>query len=320
MLSFLKFTTFNCFLHSLISKINSYIYFIFWATCHQKLIKDIRYSWNASHSSTINTIVFSKDRAMQLHALLSSFFDTKIGECGIIVIYTASTNEHRASYEDLVKIFGSRVKFVEHKNSSDFKNCLKLEVEYLPKGKLFFLVDDIIITEVIDYNLLSSLSLKNIIFSLRMGDHLNYSYVVGVNQPLPMSLKIEDNLLTWQWSKCLLEWGYPLSVDGHIFNSDEVLLWIQNFEFSSPSSFENSLQIMNHIYNKKQGVSFKKSRLFNIPANKVQNEVANLHGNIHQDNLLRYWNDGLAIDHSKMRGWNNYSVHEEIEFHYVKRS
>ena len=66
-------------------------------------------------------------------------------------------------------------------------------------------------------------------------------------------------------------------------------------------------------------MSFRKSRLFNIPANTVQNEVVNLHGAVHQDDLLQQWSDGLAIDHSQFGGLNNHSVHQEVEFKFIKR-
>lgn len=303
----------------LINRAKSFVKLYLWGIAHYSLIHQIRQSWKSKNYSNINTIVFSKDRAMQLHALLSSFFDTKIGECGIVVIYAASTVAHKKAYDEVTTIFQNRVKFVEQGAFSSFKNCLLHTVSSLPKGKIFFLVDDIVFTEIVDYRFLALLDLSDKIFSLRMGDHLDYSYVVASKQPLPEALEIQDGCLIWKWSEGSLDWGYPMSVDGHLFITAEVLLWIKNLEFSSPSSFENSLQIMKLIYNSKRGMSFRKSRLFNIPANKVQNEVANLHGAVHQDDLLQQWNDGLAIDHSQFGGLNNHSVHQEVEFKFIKR-
>ena len=66
-------------------------------------------------------------------------------------------------------------------------------------------------------------------------------------------------------------------------------------------------------------MSFRKSRIVNIPANKVQEEINNLHGAIHQDDLLQKWFDGLAIDYAQFRGWNNRSVHQEANFPFIKR-
>lgn len=281
--------------------------------------KEIRLAWQMSHPNSISAVVFSKDRAMQLHALLVSFFETKVGDCKIVVIYKSSTEAHKRAYEEVANIFGAKVKFVEQGCCAGFRDCLEQTVSQLPKGKIFFLVDDIVFTEIVDYQFLASLDVSETVFSLRMGEHLDYSYVVDSCQPLPKTLEIKDGYLTWQWDEGALDWGYPLSVDGHIFSTAEVLLWIKYFEFGSPSSFENSLQKLKHVYRHKRGMSFRKTRIVNIPANKVQDEVNNLHGTIHQDDLLLQWFDGMAIDPSKFRGWINHSVHQEADFHLIKR-
>jgi hypothetical protein len=250
---------------------------------------------------------------------LSSFFCTKKGDCGVVVLYAASSSAHKKAYDDVAAIFKRSVTFVEQRSSFDFRGCLNSIVSTLPPGELFFLVDDIIFTEEVDYNFLSSLDLTNTIFSLRMGEHLNYSYVVSSAQPLPKRVESDGRYLNWKWTEGELDWGYPLSVDGHVFLTSEVVLWIKYLSFKSPSSFESALQRLRHIYSRKQGMCYKKSRLFNIPANKVQNEIENLHGSFHQDDLLNKWENGFAIEHQNLRGWINQSVHEEVELHFIKR-
>jgi hypothetical protein len=291
-----------------------------WIARYASIIRKIQSSWRKDCPSVISAIVFSKDRAMQLHALLTSFFETKIGACGIVVIYKSSTADHKAAYDEIAKIFGDKITLVEQECYSAFQDCLEQIVYRLPRGKIFFLVDDIVFTEVVDYQFLASLDLSQTVFSLRMGEHLDYSYVIDACQPLPKSLVRTDRYLKWQWSEGRFDWGYPLSVDGHIFSTDEVRLWIKYMKFGSPSSFENSLQKLKLIYRKKNGLSFRKSRIVNIPANKVQDEVNNLHGTAHQDDLLRQWLDGMAIDHQKFRGWVNYSVHQQADFHLIRRA
>jgi hypothetical protein len=226
---------------------------------------------------------------------------------------------HKQAYEDIVKIFGGKVNFVEQDNYSSFRDCLELVISQLPSGNIFFLVDDIVFTELVDYEFLASLDVSDTVFSLRMGDHLDFSYVIDASQPLPNTLEYKDIYLRWQWHEGRLDWGYPLSVDGHVFSISEVLLWINCLNFGSPSSFENELQKLRYIYRYKHGMSFRKSRIVNIPANRVQDEINNVHGSIHQDYLLQKWFDGMAIDHRKFRGWVNRSVHQEANFHLIKR-
>jgi len=296
-----------------------YIKTYIWHFTNFFLIKKIQNIQLYKSGSEINAVIFSKDRAIQLHALLSSFFDTKIGECGAVVIYVASTEAHKKAYDEVAIIFQKRVKFVEEVLFPSFKSCLVHTVSGFSSGKVFFLVDDILFTEMVDYQFLSSLDLAETIFSLRMGEHLTYSYVLASKQPLPKSLEFKKDYLTWKWREGLFDWGYPLSVDGHIFSIPEVLLWSIHLKYSSPSSFEGSLQRLRSIYLFKRGMSFRKSRLVNIPANRVQSEVDNFHGLVHQDDLLQKWNDQLAINHSKFIGWNNYSVHQEADFEFVRR-
>ena len=267
----------------------------------------------------ISAVIFSKDRVMQLHALLESFFSTKIGECKIIVIYAASSNDHQKAYSEVEILYKDRVVFVNQNNFSSFKNCLVDVIASIHSGKIFFLVDDIIFTEEVDYQGLASLNLHNIIFSLRMGQNLTYSYVVSREQPLPTFLVDEDGNLKWNWVDAILDWRYPLSVDGHIFNAAEVFLWAKHLDYISPSSFESAMQLLLFIYRNKSGMCFKKSRIVNIPANKVQNEVANLHGEIHQDDLLHLWNKGFMINYQKLRGWKNNSVHQMCDFEFIPR-
>ncbi len=313
-----KFRNINKLFKKIINEINSYYRSFLCEFYLHKLYKKKKLSKNQV-SYKISAIVFSKDRAMQLHALLNSFFDTKIGECNINVIYYYSNELHKKSYNQLRLFFRNKVNFIAENNCESFQLCLKKVIDKIPNGKIFFLVDDIIFTETVDYGFLSSLDLSKIIFSLRMGLHLRYSYVVDSPQPLPENF-IQDNfLLRWKWSNGKLDWGYPLSVDGHIFMIDDVSVWVNYLHFNSPSSFESALQKLKHVYHFKDGMSFTKARIVNIPANKVQSEVDNYHGSIHQDKLLELWLDGKAIDYKKFRGWSNTSVHEEANFNFIKR-
>ncbi len=270
--------------------------------------------------ASIAGVVFSKDRAMQLDLLLRSFFETKIGECSLKIIYAYSSEEHKKSYEKLCSIYGAKAQFISEVEFFGFKKCLEKIILELSTGKVFFLVDDIVFTEPVDYDYLSTLDISNTIFSLRMGANLSFSYVVNSVQPLPKDIKSTNGvLLKWKWRNGLFDWAYPLSVDGHIFSTLEVLTWIKCLDFKSPSSFENSLQNIKFLYRHKDGLCFTKSRLVNVPANKIQNEIANQHGSIHQDKLLQLWLDGMIIDYAKLRGLKNNSVHQEVDFSFIKR-
>ncbi|MBT8563237.1 hypothetical protein G6710_02045 [Polynucleobacter paneuropaeus] len=267
----------------------------------------------------ITTIIFSKNRAVQLYALMNSLLDTKIGNCNVIVIYQATTPEHALSYEEVRKLIGDQAVFYDQNLYSSFKNCLINVLKNNQSRKIFFLVDDIIFTEKVNYRELEKIDSSRYIFSLRMGAQLRYSYVVQKSQSLPQFIQNSNKYLLWHWLNGDFEWGYPLSVDGHLFNYHEVLIWASCLKYSAPNSLEIAMQNLRPYYLFKLGACFKKSVIVNIPANKVQDEVANLHGSIHQDELLAAWQKGLCIDFKKFRGFINTSAHQEAEFSLVNK-
>lgn len=302
------------------NKLKRFLYAYIWVVSNLRFVLQLRLIWRQELHNNISTIVFSKDRALQLHSLLRSFFLMKRGTCSIVVLYAASNAAHEKAYEELEILFQGKVYFVKEALPGRFAHYLSQALDLLPCGRLFFLVDDIIFINDVDYDHLSQVDTLNTVFSLRMGNHLTHSYVIDKPQPLPTNLRVCDDFLYWRWGEGVYEWGYPLSVDGHIFSTLEVALWIKNLRFFSPTSFENSLQPMRNIYKRKLGKSFVSARLVNIPANKVQTENTNLHGLMHQDELLNKWEQGFIIDHTKLSGYVNSSAHEEIEFSFIKRT
>ena len=51
----------------------------------------------------LNGIIFSMDRALQLCALLESYYENVVNPVRLIVIYKASSIEHLRSYQELIK-------------------------------------------------------------------------------------------------------------------------------------------------------------------------------------------------------------------------
>lgn len=283
-----------------------------------KLYKNIIISHSNVKDNSIGTIIFSMDRAIQLDALLRSLFINKIGECKVIVIYKASNHEHKQAYKEVIEKFKDSVKFKEEDNNP-FKDLVLNSIDKLNTDKIFFLVDDIIFTHQVDFDSLVKVDTNKYIFSLRMGNHLNYSYVVNKVQKLPKFINKDENYIYWNWNKSELDWAYPLSVDGHIFNRLEIKALIEFCNFKAPNSLEESLQIEKELFSHKIGMSCAQARIVNNPCNKVQDEVRNLHGSFHQNDLLKLWQENKQIDISKLQGYINKSVHEDIEFEFEDR-
>jgi len=109
-----------------------------------------------------------------------------------------------------------------------------------------------------------------------------------------------------------MDWNYPLSVDGHFFARREMAAMAALISFDAPNSFENQLQIFRPWFLNRYGIGYKKSKIMNIPCNRVQTEVNNLSGNIDAAEMLAQWQQGYQIDYKKLFGMINESVHQEI--------
>ncbi len=270
-------------------------------------------------SNIYEFIIFSKDRPTQLNLLLESLNINVEGSYVVKVLYATSDFSYKIAYTELEKIhsFNDNISFYEEQKS--FKSSLISIISVVKSSRVFFLVDDIIFKEKINLSTLDSINTFKYVFSLRNGVNLNYSYVVQKKQSLPSFVKYNDELLSWKINEGELDWSYPLSVDGHLFSFNEVNFWVRYLEYNAPNTFEMKMQIFNFIYKKKLGLCFNKSIIFNNPCNKVQSEVNNLHGSVHQEKLLEFWNQGFKINYNTLNKYNNRSVHEEVEFKLVKR-
>jgi hypothetical protein len=268
-------------------------------------------------------IIFSMDRALQLHALLSSYFDNVQEPLPVHVLYRTSSPMHQKAYEEVFAIFQERrITAVVQESTESFKKQLIQILGFLESSKVLFLVDDIIFIENVDIHDFAKFDTRTTIPSLRMGANLKRAYTVQQNQLLPpflpQAIKDQDKLC-WVWADGEYDWGYPLSVDGHLFSTQEISILANHTNFHSPNTFEDNLQAWAKYYKTRYGICYKKSRIVNIPANRVQNDINNIHGSVHQDYLLEQWLLGMQLDYRTLYGMKNISAHQEIELHLIRR-
>lgn len=275
-----------------------------------------------SSAGTVECIIFSKDRALQLHALLSSFMENTGFAGPIHVLYYTSTPRHQRSYEELMMTFPGKLNFIKQSSCTSFRNDLLAILDAVKSEKIFFLVDDVVFIEKVDLADFAKFDTDKVIPSLRMGMNLTKSYTQSKEQPLPTFTVYGDepDKIFWRWEEGILGWSYPLSVDGHFFSTEEIKAMTRLIDFSAPNSYEDQLQRFRRFFLFREGVAYKKSVLVNIPCNKVQKENKNICGNVHQDYLLDRWENGYQMDFRKLYGFSNISVHQEIPFELIKRS
>lgn len=284
-------------------------------------------------------IVFSMDRAMQLDALLGSYVENVTNPARAHILYRATTKAHQEAYADVFKKYASIIaSVVLQEQRETFREQLLDILEGIHSEKMFFLVDDDLFVEKFDLDDLVRIDTRYVIPSLRMGANLSESYMLQQLQAKPhfyrwsglcsladesdmfISETNRDDLLSWIWDQGIHDWAYPLSVDGHIFSTAEMVALTKYTEFNSPNTFEGNLQRYSDFFKHRIGVCYRKSRLVNIPCNKVQTDNANIHGDIHQDELLLNWQHGLQIDYQSLYGMDNKSAHQEIALTFIERN
>lgn len=288
----------------------------------EKLIEIYTDPTNYINNHSIECLVFSMDRALQLHALLSSLYENLSKEIAVHILYKSTTEAHEKAYQEVFQIFKNKdIRPVRQFSKSDFKPKLLETLKIMKSQKMFFLVDDIIFTEKINLNEVTKYDTRNFVFSLRLGKNINYSLNHGQDESHPKfySNILDDNQICWRWSEGEIDWRYTVSVDGHVLGTKEITLLAEYTDFATPTYFEANIQKFQRYFMNRYGVAFEKSRTVNIPVNQVQTETENVHGEVHQDDLLKIWNEGKKIDFKKLQGYVNKSAHEVINLEFIKR-
>ena len=256
----------------------------------------------------LRAIVFSRDRPLQLHALLGGLFDRFDSPPPIKVLFSVSNARAETGYAQVAESFPGRNLELIHE--TDFRADLLRQLELAGDDRLFFLVDDIVFIEPVHTADLQTFPIESHILSLRLAPRITYSYTRGQNEtPPPLS---PTEALEWNWSAGEIDWGYAFSVDGHIFSAAEILELARAVPFRAPNSFESNMQVYAPYFSARKGLCYQRPSLVNIPCNRVQTEIENTHGELHQDQLLDYWEAGQRVDFQKLYGFETNSCHQEI--------
>ena len=240
----------------------------------------------------IEVVVFSRDRACQLEALLRSMERFVHVPHRTTVLYTSSDDAFEQGYRLLKEQYGE-VRFVrEH----DFKRDL---IEILSPARrlrrhFMFLVDDMLFLR--DWSGGENLQLftdnENILtLSLRLGENITYCHPRSM-ATVPHDFT-ESNL--WHWREAHDGyWNYPMSTDGHIFRAEDLVDLIESLDFSNPNTMEVAL--LDHGIQKPLMLAEQRPYLVSLALNRVQSTFANRCGEITAEQLNRAYLDGETID------------------------
>jgi glycosyltransferase involved in cell wall biosynthesis len=273
------------------------------------------------NGTAVTTLIFSKNRAMQLQATIESLFlhcrDTNAFD--VIVLFKASDALHRKEYDELKTRFPA-VAFIEE---TDFRQQV-LSLVANCKYVLFLVDDNIFVKSFSLKDAITALdSQKNALgFSLRLGTNTNYCYTLNSRQSLPAFENTGKGILKYYWPGAECDFGYPLELSSSLYRSDEILQLLSRLEFSNPNILENQMSSNKDAFATSLPflLTFERSVTFCNPVNVVQRVYENNRfGTVHNYTtglLAEYFSHGMTIDIRKYAGFTPNSAHQEVELYF----
>lgn len=274
----------------------------------------------------LNIIIFSKNRACQLELLLRSLkiFLQNWQAYSVYIIYSYSNSDYEQGYETVKKQFPSFNYLPESQDqviANSFRN-LVLECFKNNQPYTMFLVDDLVFKLFVDLTDITFQSFVNdssiLCLSLRLSPQIKYCYTSNIFSPPPTF----ENNLVWNWQEYPKnsDWGYPMSLDGHIFKTSEIYdLIVFNRSFNNPNALETQLAL--RPLSSARMICYAESKIVNIPANKVQNIYSNRHAQTSDlSDLNQKFLNGCRLSLKPILDTKNTSVHQEIPLQFFDPS
>jgi hypothetical protein len=222
----------------------------------------------------ITAIVFSRDRACQLDALLSTIVGQAPGMFKPTrVLYTSTEGEFESGYGRCKR----RHPWPVYLRESVFREDV---LALLPHDGLvcFFTDDDVLYRWVRSDIVAAAFDDPSVVaFSLRLGFNTRRCYPHDCVQHMP-PVDERDGFIVWNWPEAHLDFGYPLSLDGHVLRASDVRTLLEGHDFSSPNQLEDVLaQNAGRLKLRPKLASFPLSCLVGLPVNRVNDTHPNRH-------------------------------------------
>jgi hypothetical protein len=261
----------------------------------------------------IAAIAFSRDRAAQLDLLLSSLRQNAPGVFEPIhVIWRATNSWFKRGYEVCARNHPN-VWFVP-------EETLAAQVRYLLHSAEFatFFTDDDILFRPLAAPAPDELLAEDdrvLCFSLRLGLNTTRCYPYDRRQGIPVHHPKGETIL-WEWRQADADWGYPGSLDGHIFRGETLQEIVADVDFPNPNWLEDVL-MSRMPKDRPLMAAYRESRLVSIPANRVNETHGNRFGMTHPNgtaDLNGRYLDGERISLGDMDFSGVVGAHHELPY------
>lgn len=273
-----------------------------------------------SNQKQADLIIFSFDRPLQLHALLSSIKTYVNNVASTHVLYRYSSTEYQKAYDEVHAMF-PKVIFVPQGNEpkKDFKELFLKSLSETKTPYILFAPDDLIVKDYIDMNhCIKALEKYNAFnFNLRLGTHIKYSYTQSIDITMPTNSEVESGLFSFSFEGKSY-WGYPNNLDFTLYKKEKIVKDLEDLIYHSPNTLEAKWAKLAQQTNK--GLCFQASKALNMPLNLVQQDWVNSHESLYSAaKLLDVWNQGMMMDLRPYHKIANNSCHMAYNPTFIKR-
>lgn len=278
-------------------------------------------------SYKLKIIIFSYNRAIQLERLLKSIYNNWINpDFQIDVIYNTSSEFYENGYTILKQNFSQKdITFHKEKTKSfrpklkeicylyNFKRLLKYKKLRNSKTDFRDILLDIIKSTTCEFimfltddsEFIEKVRIPEDSFYWLKQDDANRQYSLRIGKydddfPSNLVHEMQDNI-TWYFYDCpkKTNWGYPFSVDAHIYSKRVIEYLFNKLLFNNPNTLEGFVQ--NYVYNHRmlgQGRCSIKPVILSFPINMVQNVISNESLCISLEMLNNYYLQGYTLEYS----------------------
>jgi hypothetical protein len=254
-------------------------------------------------------LVFSRNRTFQLDCFLrSAKQNAQINMKNVSVLY-----RYDFDFSESLEVLKLEYPDCTFINETNFR---EQTIEWVEKSTdtISFATDDALFTREVKSDFATEILRHNseiFTVSLRLGMNLEWCYPTNQYQHIPNGNVSNSQLFVWDASQAQCDWGYPLSVDGHIYRKHEILKILKRTSFTNPNTLEANIQAMKPFI-QHTSCCFLKSSYFNSPLNMVQSVFNNRSGQVSIEELEKVYRSGKRIDSSLIKNFHNLSAHQEV--------
>jgi SAM-dependent methyltransferase len=263
----------------------------------------------------LDLVVFSKDRPAQLELLLRSA-KKHFAEWDAIrwsVVLLASDEAYAAGY-DRVRALHPEFDYVDESQhpGTPFKELVLSRLG--DRACVAFIVDDNVVRAPFSLDTREFAAFRAdpeiLCLSVRMSPQVAHSYPTDEVTPPP---RFEGGRpRTWAWDGLPGGWGYPMSIDFHVFRREEILPLLRAVEFTNPNSLEAALAAR-PLPGAKM-VCLPETPIMNLAVNRVQEVYLNRHAGLHhQAELNARFLGGERLALEPIEAVRPVSTHHEVE-------